>query len=117
MGIHDGPELNRPYFQFSIDPDREPFIIAEYKVSDETYPSYVVYSDGSVRFSADGSGAAAQGVAITSLTDSSGGTPGNTIADVPASYTEATLANQLASLTAKVNDILARLRSAGVIAT
>lgn len=53
--------------------------------------------------------AAAAGTAIgalTVLTDSSGGTPGNTIADVPGSYTEATLANQLASLTAKVNAII-----------
>lgn len=45
--------------------------------------------------------------AVTPLTDNSGGTPGNTIADVPASYTEATLADQLASLTAKVNAIIA----------
>lgn len=44
---------------------------------------------------------------ITALTDSSGGTAGNTIADVPAAYTEATLANQLASLTAKVNALIA----------
>ncbi len=41
--------------------------------------------------------------AIATLTDSSGGTPSATIVDVPASYTEATLANQLASLTARVN--------------
>lgn len=46
---------------------------------------------------------------IALLTDSSGGTAGDTIADVPASYTEATLANQLASLTAKVNAILRQL--------
>lgn len=44
---------------------------------------------------------------ITVLTDSSGGTPSNTIVDVPASYTEATLANQLASLAAKINEIVA----------
>lgn len=44
---------------------------------------------------------------ITVLTDSSGGTAGNTIVDVPASYTEATLANQLASLAAKINEIIA----------
>lgn len=43
---------------------------------------------------------------ITPLTDNSGGTAGNTIVDVPATYTEATLANQLASLTAKVNAII-----------
>jgi len=44
---------------------------------------------------------------ITVLTDSSGGTAGNTIVDVPASYTEATLANQLASLAGKINEIIA----------
>jgi len=53
--------------------------------------------------------------AIVSLTDSSGGTAGDTIVDVPATYTEATLANQLASLTAKVNAILTALRDADII--
>lgn len=48
---------------------------------------------------------------ITELTDSSGGTAGDTIADVPGAYSEATLANQLASLTAKVNALI-RLRGA-----
>lgn len=47
---------------------------------------------------------------LVALTDSSGGTPGNTIADVPASYTEATLANQLASLAGKINEIIAALK-------
>lgn len=49
--------------------------------------------------------------AITVLTDSSGGTPSNTIADVPASYTEATLANQIASLTAKINALINAAKS------
>lgn len=44
---------------------------------------------------------------IAVLTDNSGGTPSNTIADVPASYTEATLANQIASLAAKINELVA----------
>lgn len=44
---------------------------------------------------------------ITVLTDNSGGTPSNTIADVPGSYTEATLANQIASLAAKINELVA----------
>ena len=48
---------------------------------------------------------------ITPLTDNSGGTASNTIADVPASYTEATLANQIASLTAKINDVIAALKA------
>lgn len=50
-------------------------------------------------------------VALVALTDNSGGTPGNTIADVPGTYTEATLANQIASLTAKVNAIIAALKA------
>lgn len=45
-------------------------------------------------------------VTVALLTDNSGGTASNTIADVPAAYTEATLANQIASLTAKINAIL-----------
>jgi hypothetical protein len=49
--------------------------------------------------------------ALVALTDSSGGTPSDTIVDVPASYTEATLANQLASLTTKVNAIIAALKA------
>lgn len=52
---------------------------------------------------------ALQGVA--ELTDNSGGTPSDTIADVPAAYSEATLANQIASIVAKVNAILRVLRT------
>lgn len=44
---------------------------------------------------------------ITVLTDNSGGTASDTIADVPGSYTEATLANQIASMTAKINALIA----------
>jgi len=58
---------------------------------------------------------AARSAAIVSLTDSSGGTAGNTIVDVPAAYTEGTLANQIASLTAKVNAILVAMREAEII--
>lgn len=43
---------------------------------------------------------------ITKLTDSSGGSAGNTIVDVPGTYDEATLADQLASLTAKLNKVI-----------
>ncbi len=52
--------------------------------------------------------------AITPLTDNSGGTASATLADVPASYTEATLANQIASLAAKINEIIVVLQSKGV---
>lgn len=42
------------------------------------------------------------------LTDSSGGTVSatDTVVDVPASYTEATLANQLATIVAKLNELI-----------
>lgn len=43
---------------------------------------------------------------VALLTDNSGGTASDTIADVPGTYTEATLANQIASLAAKINAIL-----------
>jgi hypothetical protein len=46
---------------------------------------------------------------ITELTDSSGGTASDTIADVPGAYAEATLANQIASLAAKINAIIRQL--------
>lgn len=54
--------------------------------------------------------------AIASLTDNSGGTANDTLQDVEATYTEATLANNFADLAAKINSILAALRKAGVIA-
>lgn len=46
---------------------------------------------------------------LTVLTDSSGGTASDTIADVPGTYTEATLANQIASLAAKINAIIRQI--------
>lgn len=49
--------------------------------------------------------------ALVALTNNTGGTVSNTLADVPASYTEATLANQLASLASKVNEIITALKS------
>lgn len=45
---------------------------------------------------------------ITQLTDSSGGTPSatDTVIDVPAAYTEADIANIVATLTAKLNEVI-----------
>lgn len=57
----------------------------------------------------DGHRAGLGGAGIAELTDNSGGTASDTIADVPGTYTEATLANQIASLTAKVNAIIRQL--------
>lgn len=64
-------------------------------------------------------GGAAGGLlaAITSLTDNSGGAANDTLADVEATYTEATLANNFADLAAKINAILVALRSAQIIAS
>lgn len=62
------------------------------------------------RWIATGSGVVAfavRGGVLTALTDNSGGTASDTIADVPGTYTEATLANQIASLAAKVNALIA----------
>lgn len=47
--------------------------------------------------------------AITELTDSSGGTANNTLAAVEATYVQATMANNIADLAAKVNGILRQL--------
>lgn len=46
---------------------------------------------------------------ITTLTDSSGGTASNTIAAIGGTYSQTEVANAIASLAAKVNEILAAL--------
>jgi hypothetical protein len=53
---------------------------------------------------------------ITSLTNNSGGSASNTIADVPAAYDETTMANTIASLAAKINEIIAVLPTCGTTA-
>lgn len=53
--------------------------------------------------------------AITSLTDNSGGTASDTLADIEATYTEATIANAVASLAAKIEEILDQLRDNGLM--
>lgn len=60
-----------------------------------------------VAFDAERAGMGANGIA--ELTDSSDGTASDTIADTPASYTEATLANTTASIVAKINAIIRQL--------
>lgn len=47
--------------------------------------------------------------AETELTDSSGGTASDTLAAIEGSYTQATIANSFASLTAKINYLLRRI--------
>ncbi len=53
-----------------------------------------------------------QASAIVNLTDSTGGTAGNTVDD-----TTASVKDDIASLAAKINSILAALRGAGIIAS
>lgn len=59
--------------------------------------------------------------AITSLTDNTGGTADNTLADLADGSTyandHAAIENNFADLAAKINAILAALRAAGIIAT
>jgi len=66
------------------------------------------------RVSTNIGGGGTVGGAIVSLTNNTGGTVSNTLADVPSSYNEATLSNQLASLASKVNEIIVILRKAGL---
>ena len=56
----------------------------------------------------------AQEAAITDLTDNSGGTASDTIAVIGATYDQAEVANAVASLAAKVNELNAALQAAQV---
>ncbi len=47
---------------------------------------------------------------LTELTDSSGGTANDTLADLEATYTEATVANNIADLAAKINAIIRQMK-------
>ena len=55
-----------------------------------------------------------QAGAITDLTDNSGGTAADTIAAIGGTYSQAEVANAIASLAAKVNELNAALQAAGV---
>lgn len=55
-----------------------------------------------------------QTAAITDLTDNSGGTAADTIAAIGATYDQAEVANAIASLAAKVNDLNAALQAAQI---
>lgn len=56
-----------------------------------------------------------RGGAITSITDSSGGTASNTIAVIGATYDQAEVRNAVASLAAKQQEILVILREADIV--
>lgn len=55
--------------------------------------------------------------AITSLTDSSGGTASDAIAVIGGTYDQAEVRNAVASLAAKVEALTVALESAGIIAS
>lgn len=52
---------------------------------------------------------------VTALTDNSGGTAADTIAEIGATYSQAEVANAVASLAAKINAIRDRLVDNGII--
>ena len=52
--------------------------------------------------------------AITDLTDNSGGTSGDTIAAIGGTYSQTEVANAIASLAAKINELNAALQAAQV---
>lgn len=51
---------------------------------------------------------------IVSLTNSTGGTADNTVVDVGAAFSQATLNNNFSDVTAKINAILVALDGAGI---
>lgn len=53
---------------------------------------------------------------ISALTDNSGGTADNTLADIEATYTEATIANNFADVASQINDVRTALRNLGLMA-
>jgi hypothetical protein len=58
-----------------------------------------------------------QTAAITDLTDNSGGTAADTIAAIGATYDQDEVANAIASLAAKINDLNAALQAAQITAS
>ncbi len=61
--------------------------------------------------------APAQGSAIVSFTDNTTGTGGDTLADATATFSQSITNNNIASLSDKIEEILAALRTHGLIAT
>lgn len=78
----------------------------------------VIDSGGSINVKTGGKITAngTQAAAINNLTDSTTGTANDTVTDVSGAFVQATLNNNFADLTAKINLILAALRGAGIIA-
>lgn len=78
----------------------------------------IVASGGEVKVESGGkiTNDGIQAAAIVNLTDSTTGTADNTVADVGATFSQATLNNNFADLIAKINGVLAALRGAGIVA-
>lgn len=55
--------------------------------------------------------------AITDLTDSTGGTADSTLVAISGTYSQTEIRNNMADMAAKINAILAALRSIGLVAT
>jgi hypothetical protein len=108
--VHDEGKIRLPITSLAITDRGKPV----YASDDDTFTltaSTNTYVGSVVRWEATGFGIisfnAKRGGAVTPLTDSSGGTAGNTIPAVEGTYTEATIETALASLTAKVNALIA----------
>lgn len=71
---------------------------------------------GQIFGQATAGGTPAQAVASANLTDSSTGTASDTIAAIGATYNQDEVRDAVASLAAKVNDLMAAARNAGIIA-
>jgi hypothetical protein len=108
--VHDSGKIVLPITSLAIT-DRGK---AVYASDDDTFtltPSTNTYIGSVVRWISTGYGLIAfnakRGGAVTPLTDSSGGTASDTLAAVESTYTQATLRNEVASLAAKVNALIA----------
>jgi hypothetical protein len=60
---------------------------------------------------------ATQAAKITAMTDSTGGTPGGTLTNVGSTFSQATLNNNFASLTATVNALVAAFKRHGLMSS
>lgn len=108
--VHDAGKIVLPITSLAITDRGKPV----YASDDDTFtltPTGNTYIGSVVRWISTGLGLIAfnakRGGAITPLTDSSGGTASSTLPAIESTYTEATLETTVASLAAKVNQLIA----------
>lgn len=108
--VHDEGKIRLPIASLAITDRGKPV----YASDDDTFTltaSTNTYVGSVVRWEATGFGIIAfnakRGGAITALTDSSGGTPADTLPAIENTYTEATIETTVASLARKVNLLIA----------